>query len=102
MDLVVTVKEIKGTCPVYQVGDTIVIREGFILDTEKSSDVCMHSLASIMPYYVALSRGVLPKALGLSGPREGRAYLQCLDPCNITGGGTVIFEIAGSDGVTCE
>lgn len=93
MDLVVTVKEIKGTCPVYKVGDTIVIREGYVLDTGKSSDVCMHSLASIMPYYVALSKGVHPKELGFSGPREGRAYIQCLDPCDITGGGTVIFEI---------
>ena len=93
MDLIVTVKEIKGTCPVYRVGDTTVIRGGYILDTEKSSEVCMHSLASLMPYYVALSKGVHPKELGLSGPREDRAYLQCLDPCEITGGGTVIFEI---------
>ncbi len=30
--------------------------------------------------------------LGLT--KEGnKAYLQCLDPCEITGGGTVIFEI---------
>ena len=62
----------------------------------------MHSLASIKPYYVVLSRGVHPRTLGLSGPREGRAYLQCLDPCDITGGGTVVFEIAGSDGVPSE
>lgn len=94
MDLIVKVKEIKGTCPVYSLGDAIVIREGYILDTKNSPAVCMHSLASLMPYYVALSKGVPPHALGLSGTKEDIAYLQCLDPCDITGGGTVTFEIA--------
>lgn len=93
MDLIVKVKEIKGTCPVYSLGDSILIRDGYILDTKNSPPVCMHSLASIMPYYVALSKGVHPRTLGLSGTKEDRAYLQCLDPCEITGGGTVIFEI---------
>ncbi len=94
MDLIVKVKEIKGTCPVYSLGDSIVIREGYILDTKNSPPVCMHSLASLMPYYVALSKGISPQALGLSGTKRNRAYLQCLDPCEITGGGTVIFEIS--------
>jgi uncharacterized repeat protein (TIGR04076 family) len=91
--LIVSVKEIMGHCPVYKEGDTIIIRSGFILDTERSSAVCMHSLASLMPYYVALAKGVSPRALGLSGRKEHCAYVQCLDPCNITGGGTVIFEV---------
>jgi uncharacterized repeat protein (TIGR04076 family) len=94
MDLIVRVKEIKGTCPVYSSGDSIVIRDGYILDAKNSAEVCMHSLGSLMPYYVALSRGIAPKSLGLSGPKEGVAYLQCLDPCELTGGGTVIFEIS--------
>ena len=93
MDLTVKVKEIKGTCPVYRLGDSILIQEGYILDTKNSCAVCMHSLASIMPYYVALSKGISPQTLGLSGAKEGKAYLQCLDPCEVTGGGTVIFEI---------
>ena len=93
MDLIVKVKEIKGTCPVYSLEDLIVIREGYILDTKNSPAVCMHSLASLMPYYVALSKGISPKTLGLSGTKQDRAYLQCLDPCEVTGGGTVIFEI---------
>jgi uncharacterized repeat protein (TIGR04076 family) len=92
MDLVIRVKEVKGTCPVYSVGDLIVIREGFILDTKNSAEVCMHSLASLMPYYVAFSRGIPPESLGLSGPKQGVAYLQCLDPCEVTGGGTVVFQ----------
>ena len=94
MDLVVKVKEIKGTCPVCKPGDTIVIREGYVLDTTRSSGVCMHSLASLMPYYVALSKGIHPKGLGLSGKNPDCAYVQCLDPCEITGGGTVVFEIS--------
>ncbi|HUU39633.1 MAG TPA: TIGR04076 family protein [Desulfatiglandales bacterium] len=93
MDLIVTVKEIKGRCPVYNSRDTIFIKDGYILDVKNSADVCMHSLASIMPYYVALSKGVSQKSLGLSGEKEGSAYIQCLDPCKVTGGGTVIFEI---------
>jgi len=52
----------------------------------------MHSLALIMPYYVALSKGVDPMTLGLA-KEENKAYLQCLDPCEFTGGGTVIFEV---------
>lgn len=97
MDLIVKVKEIKGACPVYSLGDSIVIREGYILDTKNSAEVCMHSLASLMPYYVALSKGIPPNTLGLSGSKEGAAYLQCLDPCELTGGGTVIFEITAVD-----
>lgn len=94
MDLIIKVKEIKGTCPVYRLGDSIAIRGGYILDAKNSSPVCMHSLASLMPYYVALSRGIPPEDLGISGVKEGKAYVQCLDPCEITGGGTVIFEIS--------
>jgi uncharacterized repeat protein (TIGR04076 family) len=97
MDLIVRVTKIKGTCPVYAIGDSIVIREGYILDTEHSADVCMHSLASFMPYYIALSRGISPESLGLSGPKRGVAYLQCLDPCELTGGGTVLFEVTPFD-----
>lgn len=97
MGLVVRVKEIKGNCPVYKIGDSIVIRDGFILDTKRSSQVCMHSLASLMPYYVALSRGISPQSLGLADADNDKAYLQCLDPCEVTGGGTVLLEISPED-----
>jgi uncharacterized repeat protein (TIGR04076 family) len=97
VDLVIVVKEIKGKCPVYKIGDTIIIRDGYILDTKNSTEVCMHSLGSLMPYYVALSKGISPESLGLSGPKQGVAYLQCLDPCELTGGGTVIFEVSAED-----
>jgi len=93
MKLIIKVIKIKGTCPVYKVGDRIVIYEGYKLNLRETDNVCMHSLTSLMPYYVALSKGVDPKTLGLT-KQGNKAYLQCLDPCEITGGGTVTFEVA--------
>ncbi|MFQ5963170.1 MAG: TIGR04076 family protein [Candidatus Scalinduaceae bacterium] len=90
--LTIKVKEIRGICPVYKPGEKIVIDEGYKLNMKGTDNICMHSLGSIFPYYVALSRGIAPTELGLA--RKGRrAYLQCLDPCEYTGGGTVIFEV---------
>jgi uncharacterized repeat protein (TIGR04076 family) len=90
-DLEVKIAEIKGNCPVYRKGDSFIIIEGYKLKAEKP--VCMHSLASIMPYYVALSRGISPGELGLAKENKNIAYVQCLDPCECTGGGTVVFAI---------
>jgi len=95
--LVIKVVEIKGGCPVYEVGNRIVLRGGYILDPGETDVVCMHSLASILPYYLALSKGVKAKDLGISKGDSEEAYLQCLDPCEITGGGTVRFEISKVD-----
>jgi len=92
MNLIISVKEITGNCPVYKVRDKIVIEDGYKINLKKTNAICMHSLASIMPYYVALSKEIDPKTLGLA--KDGKkAYLQCLDPCQYTGGGTVIFEV---------
>ena len=49
------------------------------------------SLSSIMPFYNAL-RFTEPSELGLAG-NDGKAYVQCPDACEHTGGGTVVFEI---------
>jgi len=94
MKLVIKVVGIKGTCPVYRVGDKWTIEQGFVLATAESDNICMHSLASILPYYVALSHGIKPKDLGLAKGDSREAYLQCLDPCEVTGGGTVQFEVS--------
>ena len=89
-DLVIRVVEVKGLCPIYKVGDAFHLIDGFKLVAERP--LCMHSLSSLMPYYVALSRGISPTELGLA--QKGKvAYVQCLDPCEYTGSGTVIFEI---------
>ncbi len=43
--------------------------------------------------YNALYTEIDPVKLGLS--KDGKkAYVQCLDPCDYTGSGTVIFQIA--------
>ena len=98
MQLIIKVIEIKGKCPVYDIGDKIVLQRGYILDPKETDTVCMHSLASILPYYVALSKGVKAKDIGLAKGDSTEAYVQCPDPCDITGGGTVSFEISRVDG----
>jgi uncharacterized repeat protein (TIGR04076 family) len=92
MDLVVRVKEIKGHCPVYKVGDAFALESGYKLVAK--TPLCMHSLASLLPHYNAL-RVSQPEEWGLAG-RDDRtkAYVQCLDPMAYTGGGTVVFEIS--------
>ena len=92
-NLKISIQEIKGTCPVYKQGDAFYLERGYILDPSKSCRVCMHSLASILPYHVALSHGVVPAAIGLNCDQTNKAFLQCLDPCRYTGGGTVVFEV---------
>ncbi|MBW2063691.1 MAG: TIGR04076 family protein [Deltaproteobacteria bacterium] len=90
--LIITVKDIRGHCPVYRIGDRIVLDHGYRLNLRETDNLCLHSISSIMPYYVALYRGVEPRDLGLS--RDGKkVFVQCLDPCDYTGGGTVVFEI---------
>ncbi len=91
MALIIKVIEIIGKCSVYKVGDKILI-EGCRINLKETTAICMHSLAAIMPYYVALNKGVNPVELGLANEGD-KAYVQCLDPCKYTGGGTVIFEI---------
>jgi len=95
MKLIIEISEIKGRCPVYKLGDQFAIEDGCRLKSPQ--DICMHSLASILPYYVALARGINPSHLGLSSTTDAQAcYIQCLDPCQYTGGGTVIFKIVNS------
>ena len=92
MDLVVTVKEINGNCPTYKMGDSFTLKAGYQLVSEVP--VCMHGLASLMPYYNAL-RVSEPEQWGLDGKEDkAKAYIHCPDPCEYTRGGTVVFEIA--------
>ncbi len=88
-DLEIQVVEVKGQCPVYRVGDKFRILEGYKLRAERP--VCLHGLTALMPYYVALSHGTPPRELGLGD--DDTAYLQCLDPYQRTGGGTVVFAV---------
>lgn len=92
MDIVVKVKEVRGTCPTFKVGDTFILKAGYQLVSE--GPICMHALSSIMPFYNAL-RVSEPSQWGLDGKTDKeKAYVQCPDPVDHTGGGTVIFEIS--------
>ncbi len=93
MRLIIRVAEIKGKCPVYRTGDRLILHEGYILRGETTGQVCLHSLAAVLPYYVALSKGIAAKDLGLARGDSEEAFVQCLDPCDLTGGGTVIFGL---------
>ncbi len=94
MDIIVKVKEVKGTCPTFKVGDTFILKAGYQLVSE--GPVCMHALSSIMPFYNALLVSE-PVQWGLEGKDDkDKAYVQCPDPVDHTGGGTVIFEISKS------
>jgi uncharacterized repeat protein (TIGR04076 family) len=95
MNLVITAKEIRGHCPIYKVGDSFTLKGGYQLVSE--IPVCMHALASLMPFYNAL-RASEPAQLGLAGKDDKtKAYVQCPDSAEHTGGGTVTFEITKAE-----
>jgi len=97
--LLVEVVQVEGRCDVYRVGDRFRIERGWLLVADKP--LCMHALSVLMPYYVALSRGVSSVELGLAradGGEPEAAFLRCPDPCEITGGGSVTFRVVVVDG----
>ncbi len=92
MDLVVTVKEIKGNCPTYKLGDSFTLKACYQLVSD--IPVCMHALGSLMPYYNAL-RVSEPAQWGIEGKEDAtKAYIHCPDSVTFTDGGTVTFEIS--------
>jgi len=91
--LVLTVKEIRGTCPVHKLGDRIVVDSPKINTTETDA-LCVHALGSMLSVLVPLARGISFKGMGLSAEEGNVGYVQCLDPGPpYTPGGTVIFKI---------
>ena len=92
MKLIIEVEEIEGKCPVYSEGERIILDDGYKVNLKETDNICMHSLGSILPYYVALSKKISPQELGLAQEGED-AFVQCLDPRKYTGGGTVTFKI---------
>jgi len=91
--LVVTVKEIRGNCPVFRVGDKIVVESPKIVVNE-TDNICIHALGCMFSFIVPLSHGISFKQLGLTKEEAEKGYVQCLDPGKpYTNGGTVLFEI---------
>ena len=75
----------------HKVGDKIVI-DGPEIVMEETDAICIHALAPLLHYVVALRNGIDPRKLGLS-KEEDVAYIQCVDPGEpYTEGGTVIFK----------
>ncbi len=91
--LEIEVINIKGYCPVYKLGDKIVI-EGPNIVIDKTDALCLHVLPTILHYAVALDHSVDPVKLGLTTQEDREhAYIQCLDPGEpYTHGGTVLFR----------
>jgi uncharacterized repeat protein (TIGR04076 family) len=89
--LIIEVNEIRGNCPVYKEGDKIVI-DGPEIVLEETDALCIHALASLLHYAIALRDGADQSELGLS--KDGKCgYIQCVDPGEpYTEGGTVIFK----------
>lgn len=91
--LEVEVCEIRGKCPVYKVGDKLVI-DGPRIVLEQTDAACIHALSTLLHYVVALEEGADTVRLGLTKHKEKEfAYMQCVDPGEpYTRGGTVIFR----------
>ena len=90
--LEIRVCEIRGECPVYRLGDKMIIDGAKIL-LDKTDAVCVHALPTLLHYVVALEKGADPVELGLSQSHDV-AYMQCVDPGTpYTEGGTVIFQV---------
>ena len=92
--LVITSKEIRrGKCPVFKVGDKIVVETPKIILRETDA-FCVHAFGSMLSMITALSHGISFKELGLAKKEGNVGYVQCLDPGTpYTDGGTVIFKI---------
>jgi len=90
--LTITVKEVRGKCPIYKVGDKIII-DKFYINTKKSKNVCIHAISALSTLLSTFLHGTSAKELGI-GKKKNIGYLQCQDPGPpYTPGGTVLFEI---------
>ena len=97
--LEIKVREIRGRCPVYKVGDKIVIDDPSIL-LDKTDALCTHALSTLLHYVTILEHDWCPVELGLTTLEDPKhAYMQCVDPGKpYTEGGTVIFECRKIEG----
>jgi uncharacterized repeat protein (TIGR04076 family) len=53
--VILTVKESRGNCPYYKVGDKITFDGGEIIK-DKSDRLCLYALSALTPYLTALYR----------------------------------------------
>lgn len=90
--VIATVKEIRGKCPLYNIGDEIVF-ESFYVKSRRSRDVCMHAFSGMSTIVSALLHVISAKDLEI-GSKPDVGYIQCPDRGPpYTKGGTVMFEL---------
>jgi len=91
--LQIEVCEIRGNCPVYKLGDSMVIDDPEIL-LDRTDALCTHALPTLLHYTTILQHDWCPLKLGLTTSRDqDHAYMQCVDPGPpYTDGGTVVFR----------
>jgi uncharacterized repeat protein (TIGR04076 family) len=92
----ITVQEINGKCPVFNVGERITF-DGPRLVKEETDAYCVWASSSFLPYLLAVRHNISSKEIGLSH-KDGVYFVHCLDPGPPhTPGGTVLFEIRCED-----
>lgn len=90
--VLISVLEVRGSCPVYKIGDEILL-EGFYIISNQSANICIHALSALMSLLSAFSHGASARDLGI-GSKDDEGYVQCPDPGPpYTKGGTVIFHL---------
>ena len=91
--LEIVVHEIRGKCPVYKIGDRLIIDDPEII-LKKTDALCTHALSTLLHYVTILEHNWCPVEFGLTTPKDPEnAYMQCIDPGKpYTEGGTVIFK----------
>lgn len=78
--LEIVVHQIKGHCPVYKIGDKIIIDDPKI-DLKKTDALCTHALSALLHYALILEYNWCSVKLGLTTPEDPEyAYMQCVDP----------------------
>lgn len=97
--LEIKANEIRGTCPVYKVGDKIVIDDPKIL-LDRTDALCTHPVSTFLHYATISEHDWCPVKLGLTTPGNSEhAYMQCADPRKpYTEGETVILECRKIEG----
>ena len=86
----VVVYKVEGNCPVFKEGESFIVKNGYILESEIA--LCIHALKSILHFTSLLARGFTGADLGLGKGKE--AYIACPDPGPpLTLGGRVIFKL---------
>ena len=79
----VIIEVIKSECNFYKPGDRIYLT-GALIDSERSSNICVMALSSFFPFVYAFRKGVTPEQMGFGTSLQ----VQCPDYC-----APVVFEI---------